>query len=183
MGIRKPNLSVKEARHLAIARNAALDNDQPLSPINSVDMADTENSDAKALEFGSDMAGAENLEPTTQVFLSAPIPADNVSRSFDFLSRQYSSEKALRMVLRRALDNYETLLENGTFQAQPLEYSVQVDASRAGTIQTSRIMPVQLLNRARAFFDPLGFESNRAFGRKLASAALAAFFVLEDKRV
>jgi hypothetical protein len=39
-----------------------------------------------------------------------------------------------------------------------------------------------LLNRARAYFDPLGFESNRAFGRKLACAALAAFFAAEAKR-
>lgn len=184
MAIRKPSLSVREARHLAIARNAALEQDGPLKPIADAAMARRDAGDELDGPAADALArsGVEAIEPTMQVFLSAPHPADNVSWSFDFLSRKYPPEKALRMILRRALDDYEIALENGSFQAQPQEYSVQADPSRAGIIQTSRIMPVVLLNRARAFFDPLGFESNRAFGRKLALAALAAFFSLEEKR-
>jgi hypothetical protein len=44
------------------------------------------------------------------------------------------------------------------------------------------MMPVTLLTLARAHFDPLGLESTRAFGLKLATTALAAFFAREVRR-
>lgn len=176
MAIRKPNLSVKEARHLAATRNAALEGNEPLTPLPAP------NDDANIPPAAKPILDNAK-EPATQVFLSAPVPAAGVSKSFDFLSRQYPPEKALRMVLRRALDNYELLLENGKFQEQPLDYAVEETSPGARTIQTSRMMRIFLLTRARAFFDPLGFESDRAFGRKLASAALAAFFASEPRRL
>lgn len=175
MAIRKPNLSVKEARHLAMARNIALEKDAPLSPIDN-HFSSMERTPQPIAEID------HSKDKLVQVFISAQFPADGISRSFSLLCRNYTKEKSLRMVLRKALDNYENLLSSGNFQTQPLEYAVQSDPDRSGFIQTSRMLPLPLVIRARAFFDPLGFESNRSFGRKLASAALAAFFALEEKR-
>jgi len=120
-------------------------------------------------------------EPKSQVFLSAPLPARGVSPSFDALSKQYPATKALQMILRRALDAYEARLEDGSYKALQGEY--QLDAKgRPAIIQTSRMMPDRLIEIARGHFDPLGFESTRAFGRKLACAALACFFATEGVR-
>ena len=79
------------------------------------------------------------------------------------------------MILRRALDDYEDRLSDGSFTALPETYPVAGHTM----IQTSRIMPQELADLARLHFDPLGFESARAFGLKLATAALAAFFANE----
>lgn len=122
------------------------------------------------------------LEPKVQVFLSAPLPAAGVSSNFDALSRQYPAAKALQMILRRALDSYETRLENGSYRTAPVDYALDRPASGIAVIQTSRMIPVRLVDIARKHFDPLGFESTRAFGRKLACAALAAFFEAEGRR-
>lgn len=188
MAIRKPSLSVQEARHLAKTRNAALDNDLPLPPLAPELNTSQETSAATpAPQSGSGMRLSTSLldggnEPTTQVFLSAPLPSVGVSKSFDFLSKQYPPDKALRMILRRALDDYEAALEEGRFNSLPASYPVQNASAKVPIIQTSRMMPVALIKRARAHFDPLGFESDRAFGRKLACAALAAFFAREANR-
>ena len=112
-----------------------------------------------------------------QVFVSAFVPSPGVSANFDQLSRQYVPEKALQMILRRALDDYEERLADGIFHDLPQSYA----SDGKLVVQTSRIMPRDLVDLSRAYFDPLGFESSRAFGQKLASAALAAFFAAEKK--
>lgn len=118
-------------------------------------------------------------EGKMQVFLSAALPAKNVSKSFELLCRQYAPAKSLQMILRRAMDDYEVLLENGDLDDLPETYTEATAPEVCGIIQTSRIMPTRLIERARAHFDPLGFESDRAFGRKFASAALAIFFEIQ----
>jgi hypothetical protein len=123
--------------------------------------------------------GKRSEEGKIQVFLSAALPARGVSKSFERLCRQYAPAKSLQMILRRALDDYEVLLENGDLDNLPEIYTEAVAPEVCGIIQTSRIMPLRLIERARAHFDPLGFESDRAFGRKLASAALAIFFEIQ----
>lgn len=123
----------------------------------------------------------EPEEPKAQVFLSAPLPASGASASYDSLSKQYPAAKALQMILRRALDDYEARLDDGSYRASVAEYPIE-SKGKPVIIQTSRMMPVRLLEVARAHFDPLGFESTRAFGRKLAYAALACFFEMEKKR-
>jgi len=85
------------------------------------------------------------------------------------------------MILRRALDSYEVRLENGSYRTAPTDYVPGEPASGILIIQTSRMIPVRLIDVARRHFDPLGFESTRAFGRKLACAALASFFEAEKK--
>ncbi|RWI50535.1 MAG: hypothetical protein EOR16_30210 [Mesorhizobium sp.] len=121
------------------------------------------------------------LPQKIQVFLFAPLPAPGVSAIFEALCRQYSAQKALQMILRRALDHYEMMLESGAFQEMPASYSCD-ETGQACVIQTSRMIPSTLVAIARAHFDPLGMESTRSFGRKLATAALAAFFFSEGKR-
>ncbi|MEI2387429.1 VirC2 family conjugal transfer protein [Breoghania sp. JC706] len=135
-------------------------------------------------------------EAKIQVFLSAPLPAPGASRSFDLLTRTHPPARALQMILRRALDLYEARLEDGTFTTLAREYPTlcggqdgkMAECGRGTapggeiegeTVHTSRMMARRLVAIARAHFDPLGFESNRAFGRMLATAALAVFFEAE----
>jgi hypothetical protein len=112
-----------------------------------------------------------------QVFVSANVPLPGVSRSFDMLSSRYPPEKALQMILRRAMDDYEERLSDGSFGDLPESYP----SDGKIVVYTSRIMPRNLVDLSRDHFDPLGFESARAFGQKLANAALASFFAAERK--
>ena len=102
----------------------------------------------------------------TQVFVSAYLPLPGVSPSFDQLSSNYPAQKALQMILRRALDDFEASLESGSIVDLPQNYA----ADPRTVIQTSRIMPLELVEIARAHFDPLGFESARSFGLKIGRA-------------
>jgi hypothetical protein len=114
------------------------------------------------------------------VFISAYFPAPSFSPVFDILIRQYAPQKALQMILRRALADYEDMLEDGSFRNAGTFYAPAPLAPLL--VQTSHMMPKPLLTLARAHFDPLGLESTRAFGLKLATAALAAFFAAEGRR-
>jgi hypothetical protein len=116
-----------------------------------------------------------------QVFLSALQPAPGVSPSFDMLSQRYPAAKSLQMILRRALDEYEHMIADGTFVGLAGTYEPDPQAHLRPPVHTSRIMAQALIERARKHFDPLGFESARAFGFKLATAALAAFFTEEAR--
>lgn len=235
MGIRKPSLSVKEARTLASVRSTASEKagvlntpDQASAPRNFSSMSQTRKSEKTSLrdldKKGENETRSKTSEPIVvaqpkssagpsdkahpsapaspqatgmiadslflrpearrdkvQVFLSAPFPAAGVSPTFELLCRQYSPQKALQMILRKALLSYERLLANGTFQR--VDHSYDVDSvTIPEAIQTSRMMPDHIVTIARAHFDPLGLESTRAFGRKLGTAALAAFFVNERAR-
>lgn len=115
------------------------------------------------------------VEEKVQVYVSALQPAPGVSAMFDTLLTNYSSRKALQMILRRALHDYDSGLESGEFLNYAPSYDINPTAA-GSPIQTSRMMPKTALAIARAHFDPLGLETTRAFGRRLATAALAAFF-------
>ena len=125
----------------------------------------------------------EEPEPKVQVFVSAALPAEGVSGSFDLLCRQYRPKKALQMILRRALDDYEVMLGNGSYANGAVTYALLKTTEQDISVKTSRMIPVNLVEIARAHFDPLGLESTRAFGQKLANAALAAFFKAETKKM
>lgn len=218
MGIRKPSLTVSEARRLAETRSAtgraeaeaiapdggqvrpaarnpaphptappaAKRPDGPAEhrappPQKEAEPAPAQPSDsagkARAIPYPKALMPVQGDK--VQVFISAPLPAPGVSAIYEILCRQYPSQKALQMVLRRALHDYEAMLENGSFQTSPEAYAVDQAASPEDFIQTSRMMPRALVGVARAHFDPLGLESTRSFGRKLANAALASFFARE----
>lgn len=112
-------------------------------------------------------------DPKVQVFLSAALPTPGFSRGFDSLCEQYRPAKALQMILRRALDDYEVMLLSASLIKPVAPYPVEEPLS---LVLTSRMMPRRVVEIALAHFDPLGVESARAFGRKLASAALGMFF-------
>lgn len=116
----------------------------------------------------------------TQVFVSAPLPAVGVSSAFEILLQQYPPNKALQMILRRALDDYEQMLADGSFQKVAIGYPADA-TTPAKLVQTSHMMRQPLLALARAHFDPLGLESARAFGLKLATAALTVYFSREGR--
>lgn len=225
MGIRKPSLTVSEARRLAEERSTpekasnTLARDRAESPAKIVTPAAPSSPDspvepgatmtAGVTEMGYTSGGdgarqpVEKREPAarptkalvkpepflqslfppraekTQVFISALLPAANVSPIYETLCRQYPPQKALQMVLRRALHEYESMLEDGSFRSGPQFYATDPTARMEDFVQTSRMMPRALLGVARAHFDPLGLESTRSFGRKLANAALASFFARE----
>ncbi|CUX65747.1 Protein virC2 [Agrobacterium tumefaciens str. Kerr 14] len=234
MGIRKPNLSVKEARQLASVRSAASTQlteaddriasthspkpaaaeiggpqgaaglnkpvqrtkqkgtrsatgqnppqapPAPSAPVKGDMQTTPAGSMASPVSHGI-MASASMKGPDKmQIFLSAPIPAEGVSTVYPVLTRQYGPQKALQMILRKAMSQYEKLLRNGQFQGLVEAYAINPDAPEP-FVQTSRMMPRAIVAIARAHFDPLGFESTRAFGRKLGTAALAAFFVAERR--
>jgi len=225
MGIRKPNLSVKEARQLASVRSAASSSassatDAPLldralkspppdkrpeQPAKSVGKRPNPSATLAAEQgpgtkppvmAASQPAGASHAPVQTsssgtshrrtspqvekiQVFVSAPLPDPQFSLIYTALMQRHGPHKALQMILRKALDQYEKMLLNGTFEGEEDIYPFESDSTPDAYIQTSRMMPKHVVAIARAHFDPLGFESTRAFGRKLAVAALAAFFSKE----
>ncbi|NTF91471.1 conjugal transfer protein VirC2 [Agrobacterium rhizogenes] len=197
MGIRKPALSVGEARRLAAARPEMVHAHLPVATQNSalpqlpenLDQEDRRPAPAIAKRHPSadrqSMLTVDALSSTTapekiQVFLSARPPAPQVSKIYDNLILQYSPSKSLQMILRRALGDFENMLADGSFRAAPKSYPIpQTTSEKSIIIQTSRMFPVSLLEVARNHFDPLGLETARAFGHKLATAALASFFAGE----
>lgn len=119
-----------------------------------------------------------SAELRMQVFISAHMPAPGFSPSFDMLCTKHRPAKALQMILRKAMDEYEDRIADGSFVSLPEDYP----SIKTAPVQTSRIMPQELIDLAKLHFDPLGFESARAFGLKIASAALAHFFAREKAR-
>ncbi|RZS76852.1 VirC2 protein [Phyllobacterium myrsinacearum] len=206
MGIRKPRLSVMETKRLAFektddpratpphdfnqsnipagpAEPQSLQQDRPATPIEPVASRPSQ-FERVAIRPPFD-ATVDALSPVAapeklQVFLSALPPAPGVSNIFDTLCRQYSPAKSLQMILRRAISDYEFLLLEGTFREAPTSYPV-VKTNNPLFVYTSRMMPAALIAIARTHFDPLKLESNRALGLKLATAALACFFVDEPR--
>lgn len=208
MVIRKPSISVNEARlRSSVQSNGFSDRPQHADAIRS-DMDKSEIA-ARAMLPAHQQAQPQNETPSrekrpyrpaspgsdaegtvdalsvqsstikTQVFLLAYPPAPGVSTIFDSLCRQYPPSKSLQMILRRAFDDYETMIECGTFRTAPSSYKIPIDARKSPPVQTSRMVATQIVSLARAHFDPMAMETSRAFGLKLATAALATFFALE----
>ncbi|QCL77513.1 MULTISPECIES: conjugal transfer protein VirC2 [Agrobacterium] len=196
MAIHKPALSVGEARRLAGARpeihhpnptlvpqkldlqhlpEKADEKDQQREPL----VADHIYSPDRQLKLTVDALSPPPSPKKLQVFLSARPPAPQVSKTYDNLVRQYSPSKSLQMILRRALDDFESMLADGSFRVAPKSYPIPSTTEKSVLVQTSRMFPVALLEVARSHFDPLGLETARAFGHKLATAALASFFAGE----
>ncbi|WP_314964436.1 VirC2 family conjugal transfer protein, partial [Bradyrhizobium cosmicum] len=80
---------------------------------------------------------------------------------FDSLCGQYRPAKALQMILRRALDDYQVMLLSASLTKPVAPYPVEEPLS---LVLTSRMMPRRVVEIALAHFDPLGLESARAFG-------------------
>ncbi|MBX4893878.1 conjugal transfer protein VirC2 [Rhizobium lentis] len=194
MRIRKPALSVGEARRLAAARpeivhtHLRAQNSTLPQPPQILDQEDRLPAPAIARRHNPDRESiltVDALSPTTapekiQVFLSARPPAPQVSKLYDNLILQYSPSKSLQMILRRALGDFENMLADGSFRTAPKSYPIpQTTSEKSIIVQTSRMFRVPLLEVARNHFDPLGLETARAFGHKLATAALASLFAGE----
>lgn len=187
MGIRKPTVSVEEARRRADANfkasNIASERRYNSRPLTAEDLAHHPVKSEQSIEtsFLQGMVGLNEGKPReakVQVFLSAALPAEGISATFEMLTRNYTRKKSLQMILRRALDDYEVMLANGSFPEVAPFYTLSEPVVIA---TTSRMMPQRLLEIALSYFDPLGLESTRAIGRKIATSALSAFFAAEQK--
>ncbi|QCJ00985.1 conjugal transfer protein VirC2 [Agrobacterium larrymoorei] len=195
MGIRKPALSVGEARRLAALRSEVVQTvpahssqgaqfpqlpergrPEVLHPPSAAKRRD--NFDRKLLLTADALSSAATPEKI-QVFLSARPPAPEVSKIYDNLILQYSTSKSLQMILRRALVDFESMLADGSISTAPKSYPISQVSNKPVIVQTSRMFPASLVEVARNYFDPLGLETARAFGHKLATAALASFFAGE----
>lgn len=186
MALRKPNLSLDDARRLARIRSgmttppkrddlqseASAEKSTQTQTLEAAPMSPTA-PQARYINFGD----REEIEPKVQVFLSAPIPARGVSQTFDLLSERHRPAKALQMILRRALDDYEVNLTEGLALNPAPGYLTQDPFE---FVSTSRMMPQKLVDIAVDQFDPLGLESSRAIGRMLATSALTLFFSSEN---
>ncbi len=111
-----------------------------------------------------------------QIFISARLPAAGVSWNFDLLSQHHDPKKALRLILKQALNAYEAHIRDGSFEKMSTSYETLSTKNTSNLMQTSRTFDADIFLRANAFFNPLGFESDRAVGFKIATAALAVFF-------
>jgi len=188
MAIHRPAVSVTEARRLSQERlegpnvtqlHIPAPTEEVTSTVSNVSDRELEVNAKKGRERQAGPSLRQKEEFKTQVFLSAPLPAPGVSSSFDTLSRNYRATKALQMILRHALDDYEALLSRGAPSKRVCTYET---ADPPVFVSTSRMMPDHLLETAFRHLDPLGFESARAIGRKLATSALALFFEAESRR-
>ncbi|MCK7615032.1 VirC2 family conjugal transfer protein [Roseibium sediminicola] len=109
--------------------------------------------------------------PGVLVTVDVPLPATGVSATFDTLCRSYSAKKALALILRKAMPEFERRLLDGKAKSAPRDYPIQ-----PGDLKTTRTMPEDAYQLAKSQFDPLDMLPNRQFGRIVALAALAAFF-------
>jgi hypothetical protein len=110
-------------------------------------------------------------KPGILITIDVPLPATGVSATFDTLCRTYSGKKALALILRKAMPEFERLLRDGKIESAPRDYPIQ-----PGDLKTTRTMPEDGYQLAKVQFDPLDMLPNRQFGRIVALAALAAFF-------
>lgn len=169
------SLPAKEIQSVAVAPAAAV------SIVSEKPVVRASSAKSRTASFVPAPLPAGYLQPAEmrmQVFISAPMPQPGVSPSFDMLCTKHRPAKALQMILRKAMDEYEDRIADGSFVSLPEDYP----AIKTAMVQTSRIMPQELIDLAKLHFDPLGFESARAFGLKLASSALACFFTREKTR-
>lgn len=174
MVIRRPATTVEVARRLASARAGAAGGVEAAPQ--ALDTQAVPRLVSQPVAYPAGFRARAHIRKE-QIFVSANLPAPSVSPIFEMLCIEYSPAKALQMIMRRAFDEYEVLLRDGSFTAKTSRYVTLDEMTGEETlVQTSRMMPIDLVDVARAHFDPLGFESARMFGHKLGTAALAAFF-------
>lgn len=121
-------------------------------------------------------------EEKEQIFVSVPLPAAGVSKSFDLLRQHYTPERALQLILRKAFDEYRIMIIDGSFKKAPQNYENVPADNETGYVTTSRTIELSLYQKAAELFDPFGFESKRVVGRSIGMSALAAFFEKEMKQ-
>ncbi|WP_165421598.1 MULTISPECIES: VirC2 family conjugal transfer protein [unclassified Bradyrhizobium] len=175
--VRLTSASAQQRGAMTTLSAAMMPLEQVAPPIVKPEVSSPASSEERTIVLSSKWA---EPYPKVQVFLSAALPAPGFSSGFDGLCGQYRRTKALQMILRRAFDDYEVMLLSASLIKPVTPYPIEEPLSLA---LTSRMMPRRVVEIALAHFDPWGVESMRAFGRKLASAALGMFFENERKGI
>lgn len=150
MGIRKPAVSAENARRLATGQSArSFQESMPVTsnPRVAIAAIEPESHQTGDRTVSSQAFPAKRTvlranerhgaDPRVQVFLSAVLPARGISATFDALSAESRPTHALQMILRRALDDYELILSNGSLAENAPAYSVEEPPS---IVATSRMM-------------------------------------------
>lgn len=148
---------------------------------------------ARPATDGATTDNADETKPTTMfvgkappgagaiIPVSAPTPSPGVSATFDALCETRSPSEAIQALLKKALTEYEAMLVDGSFKAAPASYRTDDAEVRKGEIWIRRKLSQKALQAARTHFDPFELDAARPFGRKVATAALAAYFDKERK--
>lgn len=113
---------------------------------------------------------AENQSKRVRMSAFLKYPQPGVSKTFDKLASVYGNNIAMREVLTRALNS---------FAAAPVfpERGVMPKYAMGDEIlTTTRQLDCDLLNAARASFDPLGIAKAHAVGNYVFHVALSAYF-------
>ena len=206
MPIKKPKTSYAEARSMSMAQRdrgigiatppAAMDNAPTPSnaavtdaapknppPPNKLEaapprsdlVANAHRTDAMTPTSSAPLGQGRGLSVESQskrvrmsAFLKYPQPG--VSKTFDKLAGVYGKNTAMREILTRALDAFASapvFPDRGIMPKYPMEDDI---------LTTTRQLDSDLLNAARASFDPLGIAKAHAVGNYVFHVALFAYF-------
>lgn len=149
---------------------------EPSKSVQTIEASSADETKPAAMFVGKASAGAGAIIP-----VSAPIPSPGVSATFDALAQTRSPAEAIQALLRKALNAYEPMLIDGSFAKAPTTYPTDEPDVRKGEVWIRRKLSQPALDAARAHFDPYEVDPARPFGRKVAVAALAAYFDNENK--
>ncbi|WP_420337162.1 VirC2 family conjugal transfer protein [Roseibium sp.] len=192
MAIKKPTISYKEHREKMRQEKQTVQPDpgtpepaaEPVS-INeqtenvqdsqlSRDQADAQNSQAKTKPIKKD-----RQDPPKKITIPiiVPLPQPGVSDVFDDLVKTHSPKEATLLILSKAVQNYCEAILDKSFKKIVQDYPALSE-----TVETTRMLPAETVEKAKAFFDPHGLYATRKLGRKIGTAALAAYFENENPK-
>ncbi|WP_029063651.1 VirC2 family conjugal transfer protein [Labrenzia sp. DG1229] len=103
--------------------------------------------------------------------IDAPFPAQGVSPAFDLLSRTYPQDKAIALILRKAMPLYEKHLLSGTFKTLPTNYHTQ-----PGSFRTKRTVSEKAFKIAKKQRRPFGHASEPSVRAHLCPSGPCRFF-------
>lgn len=140
----------------------------------SRDQADAQNSQAKTKTVKKD-----RQDPPEKITIPiiVPLPQPGVSDVFDDLVRTHTPKEAILLILSKAVQNYCEAILDKSFKRNVRDYPALSE-----TVETTRMLPVETVEKAKAFFDPHGLYATRKLGRKIGTAALAAYFENEKQK-
>lgn len=111
-----------------------------------------------------------------RISVTARYPAEGWSRTFDAIAAVYGAHKAMRIVVRKALDAYEATPAWLPASATPPGYP----ARATGRLSSTRQIDGAVYAATQRIVDPMGLLSARAVDTLLVTAALTAFFAASD---
>ncbi|MEO1109836.1 MAG: VirC2 family conjugal transfer protein [Pseudomonadota bacterium] len=113
----------------------------------------------------------------TNIAINVPFPPAGLSVSFDHLCDTFPRNRALALILKKAMSAYEEHLTDGTFKSLPKDYQ-----TGEGMFSTTRNIETDLYTIAKSHFDPYDLLPDRQLGGLIGTSALAAYFENEKQK-